>query len=90
LAKKYRSIGKYKDALRCYQLGLEHFPIRPINSVDTLNLAALLNDMGQTMLLAGDTTKAIPYLEKAMKYPRTPGGGLAASMLKRIKERTER
>lgn len=88
LAEQYRSIGKFEDALRCYERGLDYNKRKA--PTDTSRLADILKNMGQTMLFAGDTSKAIPYLEQASSYPKTPGGGMAASMLKRIKERREK
>ena len=87
LAEQYRSIGKFEDALSCYERGLAYNKRKA--TTDTTGLAEILKNMGQTMLFAGDTSKAIPYLEKAMEYPKTPGGGVAGSMLKRIKETRE-
>ena len=93
LAVEYRGLGKFNDALRCYERGIAYKKRNALalkNPVDTAGIAEIYKDMGQTMLFAGDTTKAIPYLEKAMEYPKTPGGGVAGSLLKRIKERKEK
>lgn len=93
LAVEYRGIGKFDDALRCYEHGIAYKKRSALVlkiPVDTAGIAEIDKDMGQTMLYAGDTTRAIPYLEKAMEYPKTPGGGVAESMLKRIKERREK
>jgi len=93
LAVEYRGVGKFDDALRCYERGIAYKKRSALVHkipVDTAGIAEIYKDMGQTMLYVGDTTKALPYLEKAMEYPRTPGGGGAGSMLKRIKEVREK
>jgi len=89
VAGKYRLVGRFKEAMRCYDYALASFKRRPItlNGSSDLYPTLALKGMGKTMLLAGDTTKAVFYLTKAAEHQKNEAGREAAEMLKIIQQK---
>ncbi len=72
LGGSYLSVCNTTGAMRCFQRELDR--TKQMAKVDTNRLASVLEAMGTTMLVAGDTAKGITYLEQAASHPHAIGG----------------
>ena len=87
LGKKYCSVGRFEEALRCYERALNpdqharefkgNYPDEP----------QLFLDMGQAMLFAGDTARAITYIQRAANTTTPWLKKQAMDLLKQIQEK---
>jgi len=87
LGSKYRSVGRFEEAMRCYERALnpdQHVREFKGNSPDE---PRLFLDMGQTMLLAGDTTRATTYIQRAASTTTPWLKKQAVELLKQIQKK---